>query len=111
LRKSVLILLWLLLIIILLETEVFCSVLSDPGIPNGEQIVWRVTVRDREPKFSTITWYVKDRDGKSIYEITEDSGERKQAKYIIAKSDLRLIWAYILRSTEDGKSASICVHP
>ncbi len=104
LRKSILILLWLLLIIILLETEVFCSVLSDPGIQNGEQIVWRVTVRDREPKFSTITWYVKDRDGNPIYEITEDSGERKQAKYIIGKSDLRLIRAYILRSTDDGKS-------
>lgn len=104
LRKSVLMLLWLLLIIILLETEVFCSVLSDPGIQNGEQIVWRATRRDRKPEFSIITWYVKDKDGKPVYEITADSGERKQAKYIIAKSDLRLIRAYILRSTEDGKS-------
>ena len=92
-------------------TEVYCSVLSDPGISNGEQTVWRAIKRDREPEFSTVTWRIKNRNGEPVYEITVDSDERKQAKYIIGKSDLRLIWAYILRDTEDGESeATITVN-
>ena len=104
LRGSILILSWFLVITILLEAEAPCSILSDPGVPDGEQIVWRVSRSDREPTFSIITWRVKDRGDKPVYEITEDSGERKQAKYIIDKCDLRLIWSHIVRDTEDGKS-------
>jgi hypothetical protein len=97
--------------LILLGTEVCCSVLSDPGIPDGEQTVWRATKRDSEPELSTVTWRIKDRNGEPVYEITVDSGERKQAKHIIDKSDLRLIWAYVLRDTEDGESeATITVN-
>lgn len=97
-------LLWSLLITILLNAKVQGFILSDPGVTDGEQIVWRVTKSDKEPALSTIMWRVKDRDGKPVYEITTDSGKRKQAKYIIDKSDLRLIWAHILRDTESGKS-------
>ena len=94
-----------LLITILLETEVSCSVLKDPGIPDGEQIVWRVTrEKDDGILFGTITWHIKDRDGKPVYEITEDGGERKQGKYVIDRSDLRLIWAHVIRETDEGKS-------
>lgn len=89
---------------ILLETGVYCSVLSDPGVPDGEQIVWRVTKDDSEPEFSTITWRVSEWHGKPVYEITLDSDERKHGKYIIDKSDLRLIQAHVLRDTEDGIS-------
>jgi hypothetical protein len=100
LRGSILVLFFT----ILLEPKASGSVLSDPGVPDGEQIVWRVISSDKEPTFSIITWRVKGRDGKLMYEITEDSGERKQAKYIIDKRDLRLIWGHIVRDTEDGKS-------
>ncbi len=94
-----------LLITILLETGASCSVLKDPGVPDGEQIVWRVTKeKDDGISFATITWHIENRDGKPVYEVTEDAGERKQAKYIIDKSDLRLIWAHVVRETDDGKS-------
>ena len=93
-----------LLITILPENEASCSVLTDPGIPDGEQIVWRVIKKDGEISFATVTWHIKDRDTKPVYEITEDAGERKQGKYIIDKSDLRLIWAHVVRETDEGKS-------
>ena len=93
-----------LLITILPENEAFCSVLKDPGIPDGEQIVWRVIKKDGEVSLAIVTWHIKDRDGKPVYEITEDAGERKQGKYIIDRSDLRLIWAHVVRETDEGKS-------
>ena len=104
LRRSILVLSCFLLITILSEAKAPGSIFSDPGVPDGEQTIWRVTKRDSEPELSTITWRVKDRDGKPVYEITEDSGERKQAKYNIDRCDLRLIWGHIVRDTEDGKS-------
>ncbi len=93
-----------LLIAVLLESEASASVLSDPDVPDGEQIVWRVTREDREPRFSITTWHIQDKDGRQVYEITIDSGEIKQAKYIIGKSDLRLISAHVLRTNYRGKS-------
>jgi hypothetical protein len=103
-KKLVLTSFWLLSIRILLSVEAFGSVFSDPGVPDGEQIVWRWSRHDEEPTFSTVTWRVKDRDGKPVYEITTDSGQRKQGKYIIGRSDLRLVWVHVVQSTEKGKS-------
>jgi len=46
----------LLLMAILLETGAFGSVFSDPGVPDGEQFVWR-GIRDGKPTvISTVTW-------------------------------------------------------
>jgi hypothetical protein len=104
-KNYLLLLSCILFITVLLETEVSCSVLKDPGVPDGEQIVWRITKeKDDGILFGTITWHIKDRDGKPVYEIIEDGGERKQAKYIIDKSDLRLIWAHVIREGKDGRS-------
>jgi hypothetical protein len=89
---------------VFLETGALASVLRDPGISDGEQIVWRVTKKDREPTFSMVIWHVKDRDGRPVYEVTTDSGELKQAKYIIDKSDLRLISAHVRRKNHRGRS-------
>ena len=88
LRGCISLLFCFVLVAVFLETETLASVLRDPGIPDGEQIVWRVTKKDGEPMFSISTWHVKDRDGRPVYEITTDSGERKQAKYIIDKSEI-----------------------
>ncbi len=102
--KSFPTILCILLMAISSEVEPFDPVLRDPHVPDGEQIVWRVTTRDREPIFSTVTWRVSDIDGKPVYEITTDSGRRKQAKYVIDKCDLRLVYSLILRHTEEGES-------
>jgi len=103
-RKLTFISFWLLLVTISLSVEAFGSVFSDPGIPDGEQIVWRAIRPNRGPRLSTVTWCIKDRDGKPVYEITVDSGERKQGKYIIDKSDLRLIWVNVVEQTDEGES-------
>ena len=97
-------LLWCLVFITLLCNAAFGAVLSDPCVPEGEQIVWRANRRDKEPILSIVTWRTKDRSGKLVYEITTDSGDQKQGKYYISKSDLRLVWVYILEYTEEGKS-------
>jgi len=104
LRGSVLALLWLLISIVLVRAEEPASAITDPGVPDGEQIVWRVSRRDKEPEFTTITWRAKNRDSRPVYEITTVTAERKQAKYAVDRRDLRLIWCRVLRDTEDGKS-------
>ncbi len=103
-RGSVLALFWLLISIALVGAEEPVSVLTDPGVPDGERIVWRTSKRDSEPEFTTVTWRTKNSDGRPVYEITAVTGERKQAKYVIDRGDLRLIWCRVLRNTEDGKS-------
>lgn len=103
-RGSVLALICLLMYIISVQAEEKGAVITDPGVPDGEQIVWRVTRRDKEPEFTTITWRSKDRNGKPVYEITTATGERKQAKYVLDKHDLRLTWCQVLRDTEEGRS-------
>lgn len=104
LRGYISLLLCFVLVVVFLETETLAAVLRDPGIPDGEQIVWRAIKKNREPVFSISTWHVRDRDGRLVYEITTDSGERKQAKYIMDKSDLRLISAHVLRNDRRGRS-------
>ena len=104
LRVYIPVLFCFLLIAVLLESEAPASILSDPGVPDGEQIVWRVTKEGRKPRFSVVTWNVRDRDGRPVYEITADSGERKQANYIIDKSSLRLIALHVLRNDHRGRS-------
>ncbi len=101
---SVLALLWLLISMALVRAEEPVSLITDPGVPDGERIVWRTSRRDKEPEFTTVTWRAKNRGVKPVYEITAVTGERKQAKYIIDRRDLRLIWCRVLRNTEDGKS-------
>ncbi|MFC1716240.1 hypothetical protein ACFL6S_21385 [Candidatus Poribacteria bacterium] len=103
-RRYIPVLFFFLLIAALLEPEAPASILSDPDVPDGEQIVWRASKEGTEPAFSTITWNVKSRDGRLVYEISTDSGERKQAKHIIGKSDLRLISARVLRDNYRGNS-------
>ena len=103
-RWNISILMCSLFILLLPGNVVFGSVLSDPGIPDGEQIIWRWTSEDADPILSTVTWRVKERNGRSVYEITTDSGEQKQGKYVIDKSDLRLVWLNIVEMTEKGKS-------
>jgi len=102
-RKFALVSFWLMLMAIVSAVGASGSVLSDPDIPDGEQIVWSITNKSGKRSFTTITWIVKDRNGKPVYEITEDSGERKQAKYIVSKSDMLLMKAEILRTTGKGK--------
>ena len=86
------------------EADAFDPILTDPDVPNGEQTVWRATRSDEDPEFSTFTWSAGDFDGNPAYEITMDSGERKQARYVIDRGDLRLIYSHILRNTEKGRS-------
>jgi len=93
-----------LLIMISFGVEGLSFVLNDPGVPDGEQFVWRVTKEDEETGYSTITWHTRDRNGRPVYEIILDSGEQKQAKYVVNKCDLRLVWSHIVRITEDGRS-------
>ena len=97
-------LLCFLLSMALLEFNTFGSTFSDPGVANGEQIVWRGITPDKKTILSTVTWRVKDKNGKPVYEITTDSGSKKYGRYIIDKSDLRLIWVHVLEETKDGKS-------
>ena len=80
----------------------FGAVLHDPGVPDGEKIVWRVNKEGSLRRPSTIIFYAKELNGRPVYEIVEDSGERKQAKYIIDRSDLRLIEAQLFRNTNKG---------
>jgi len=103
-RKLTLTLFWFLLIAISLGVEASGSVFSDPCIPDGEQIVWRSIRPNRGPMLSTVTWHIKARDGNPVYEITTDSGDRKQGKYIVGKSDLRLVWVNVVEQTEEGES-------
>ena len=74
-RRSISILLWLILIVVLSAIEVYGYVLKDPGIPDGEQIIWRVTRDGKPTRPSIITWRTGDIDGKPVYEITTDAGE------------------------------------
>ena len=94
----------LLCFVLVSTTGAFGSVFSDPDIPDGQQIVWQVTKEGKKKPASTITWRVGSRDGKQVYEITKDSESGKNSKFVISKSDLRLIEAQIHRSTEDGES-------
>ncbi len=104
LRNPIIVALCFVLFMVSLEHRTSASVLSDPGVPDGEQTLWRTTREGREPVFSTITWNTGNRYGEPVYKITTDSGERKQAEYIIDRSDLRLIYARIRRNNEKGKS-------
>jgi hypothetical protein len=88
--------------VLLPESEGLCSVLSDPNVPDGEKIVWRALVEEKY-YLTAVTWRVASRDGKTVYEITTDTGETKQAKYIVDKSDLRLLWCNVVRNDEDGR--------
>lgn len=103
-RRSISTSFWLILIVVLLTTEAYGYVLKDPGIPDGEQIIWRVTEAGEARGPSIITWRTGDIDGKPVYEITMDGGERKQARYIIRRADMRLIEAQVSRNTEEGRS-------
>ena len=103
-NRSILKLFWLMLILILPAFEVYGSVLSDPGIPDGEQIVWQVTKEGNKSTPSIITWKTGNLDGRPIYQVTTDTGKEKQATYIIDRSDMRLIEAKVFRNHEDGKS-------
>ncbi len=103
-RRSISILLWLILIVVLPEIEAHGYVLKDPGIPDGEQIIWRVTKEGEKTAPSIITWTKEDRNGKPVYKITADSEDGKQARYIINRADMRLIEAQISRNTGQGKS-------
>jgi hypothetical protein len=95
---------WFILLAILSAAGASGSVLKDPGVPDGEQIVWQATREGKKLTRTTITWHVKNRNGRQVYEITQDSGGRKHAKFVIDKSDLRLIEAEVLRDKEEGKS-------
>ena len=101
--KIISVLLLFLSIVILLETEAFGSIFADPNVPDGEQYIWRATKRDKEPIISTVTWRVSSGEGRPMYVITTDSGERKYGEYIIDKSDLRLIGVNATEKTKDGK--------
>ena len=104
LRSSIIIALCSVLFTVSLEHKALASIFSDPNVPDGEQILWRVTKQGKEPVFSTITWNTENRDDRPVYRITTDSGERKQAEYIIDRADLRLMYARIQRNNEKGKS-------
>jgi hypothetical protein len=106
-RRSILTSFWLVLIVIVLAIGVYGSVLSDPGIPDGEQIVWQVTKEGRKTTPSVITWKAGDINGKPIYEVTTDAGEKKQARYVIDRANMRLIEAQVSRNNKDGKSEVI----
>lgn len=101
-KRAVLALFGCILVLTLSVTEISASVFSDPGIFDGEQIVWCVTKKGSRRKPSIITWNEGQLDGKPVYEIIEDSGDRKRAKYIVNKSSLCLIKAEIFRSTNRG---------
>ncbi len=90
-------------IVILLEAEAFGSILADPNVPDGEQYIWRATMPDEEPYSSVVTWRVTSGEGRPMYVITTDSGERKYGDYVIDKSDLRLIGVNVTEKTRDGK--------
>jgi hypothetical protein len=92
------------LITFLPASGAYSSVLKDPGIADGEQIIWRGITPDGREILSTVTWHVKERDGKPIYEIITDSGEIKQGKYILEKSDLQLVWLHISEDMGEGIS-------
>lgn len=80
------------------------SVFIDPGIPNGEQVVWRWTNNEEKVQIlSILTWNVKNRNGMPVYEINLNSGTRKEAQYVIDKSDLRLVYAKVSEDFEDGR--------
>ena len=79
------------------------SVFMDPGVPDGEQIVWRWTNEEKGQILSIVTWNVKDRSGKPVYDIDLNSGARKQAQYVIDKSDLRLVYTKVSEDFEDGR--------
>jgi hypothetical protein len=89
---------------ILLCSQVFGSAFSDPGVPDDEQMIWRITKQGREPTLSTVIWHIRTVDGKQLYEITVDSGERKREEYMLDKSGLRLIRANVRSETEEGLS-------
>lgn len=86
-----------------LNTGAYGSLFSDPNIPDGEQIVWRVTSQEEETKFSTITWRVKERGGDPVYEISLESA-RKKGIFFINRSDMRMVYAHVLEETEKGDS-------
>jgi hypothetical protein len=92
-----------LLIVGLLGTNAPGSIFSDPNVPNGEKYIWRGTMPDQEPIVSTVTWTVRSGEGRPMYEITTDAGERKKGIYILDKSDLRLISTHVIEQTADGK--------
>lgn len=92
-----------LLMFVLLGTDALGAIFNDPNVPHGEQFIWRGILPDQDPIVSVVTWRVSSGEGRPMYEITSDSGERKQAKYIIDKSDLRLIHAHVVEQTREGK--------
>ena len=103
-KKSILASFWFILIGILPVLGAFGAIFNDPGVPDGEQFVWQVTREGVKFSPTIITWRVSSRDGKQVYKITEDAGDRKQAKFVIGKSDLRLIRAQVDRINEKGES-------
>ena len=103
-KISFLALLWFMLVAALPMFGALGSVFSDPDIPDGQQIVWRVTKDGKKNSPSIITWRVKYRGGEQVYEITKDSIRRKNSKFVLSKSDMRLIEAEVRRDTADGRS-------
>ena len=95
---------WSFLAVISLGAAASASVFSDPCVPDGEQFVWRWFSPDTGEIISTVTWHTKDRNGRPVYEIIADSGAIKQGKYVIDKSDLRLVWLNVVEETRKGMS-------
>lgn len=83
--------------------EVLGSALRDPGVLDGEQIVWRWTNQEKGQVLSIMTWNIKNSNQNPVYEINLNSGNRKQAKYVIDKSDLRLVFADVSEEVKDGR--------
>ena len=79
------------------------SAFVDPNVPDGEQIVWRWTNQEKVQFLSIVTWNVKNRNQKPVYEIDLRSGTRKQAQYVIDKSDLRLVYTKVSEDFEGGR--------
>jgi hypothetical protein len=103
-RRAISISFCFLLILILSAIGSYGSVLSDPKIPDGEQIVWQVTKEGRNTTPSVITWKTGNINGKPVYQVTTDSGKRKYASYTIDRSDMRLLEAQVSRDSKNGKS-------
>ncbi|MFC1713738.1 hypothetical protein ACFL6S_08720 [Candidatus Poribacteria bacterium] len=103
-RRSILISFCFILVAILPVIGAYGYVLTNPGIPDGEQIVWLLTRDGKATVPSTITWKKANKGDRPVYEITTDAGEMKQARYVIDRTDLRLIEARVSRNGNEGKS-------
>ncbi|MBD3183824.1 hypothetical protein GF312_16185 [Candidatus Poribacteria bacterium] len=95
-----------LFILTCLCVSMFCSsirsdVLNDPNVPDGETFVWRWVREGEEPQLSLVKWSVSEWEGKPVYKITSDSGNTKHAEYILNKSDMQLLYFYIIRTDKE----------